>query len=82
MSGEKKPRKSLEQMQIEALRNEGLGALQCSQCGSCNFRVSNTWIIDGVRKRIRRCRNCGHPMTTFEVAVDDDFGLDNRQIEG
>jgi len=69
----RKRRKSLEQMQIEALQHEGLGGLHCSQCGCNNFKVTQSWILHGVRKRIRRCRNCGMPMTTMEMSVDDNF---------
>ena len=77
---DQKPRKSLQQMQIEALTNEGIGRLECSACGCKNFSVSQSWMLHGVRKRIRRCRNCGMPLTTVELSIADDFGFDQRKV--
>lgn len=70
---DQKPRKSLSQLQIEAICNEGIGKLECPQCGCVDFKVTSSWVLHKVRKRIRRCRNCGMPLTTMEVVVEDDF---------
>lgn len=62
---ETKARKSLAQMQLEASQNGG-GGFGCPQCGCCDLRVANVWVSQGVRKRLRKCRNCGTPVNTVE----------------
>lgn len=74
-----KPRRSLQRMQIEALINEGVGRLECTACGCKNFQVTSSWILHGVRKRIRRCRSCGMPLTTMEISVSEEFGLEQQK---
>jgi hypothetical protein len=74
-----KPRKSLQQMQIETLTAEGVGPIQCPGCECKNFKVSSSWMLHGVRKRIRRCRNCGMPITTLEMTIAEDFGLEQEK---
>lgn len=69
---DQKPRKSLQQMQIEAVKNENFGSIVCPACGCQDFRISNTWMIHGIRKRLRRCRNCAEPITTWELVVKED----------
>lgn len=77
--GEPKPRKSLEQMQIEAMRNEGKSAWACPTCGCQNFKVTNTWFLGDNRKRLRKCRNCGEPITTCEIPVPDGYSLEVKK---
>lgn len=68
MTKESKPRKSLSQMAIEA----GSGIV-CPQCECRDFRVTNVWTSGGSRKRLRRCRNCGTPITTLELPIPEGY---------
>lgn len=72
MEAEPPKKKSLQRMQIDALLAEGLNKLECPQCGCKDFRVSQTWMIHGVRKRLRVCRHCQRPINTVEIAVEDE----------
>jgi hypothetical protein len=63
---ERKPRRTLQQMQVDAMTNEGNNGWGCPKCGCCDLRVTNTWVSQGVRKRLRKCRNCGTPISTCE----------------
>jgi transcriptional regulator NrdR family protein len=63
-------------MQFEALLAQcKAGGITCPACGCRDFRVTNTWLGEGSRKRLRRCRNCGEPVTTLEVPVKDGFEI-------
>lgn len=69
-------RKSLEQMHIDAITNQhGLLAILCPACGCRDSRVTNVWTVGGTRKRLRRCRNCGTPITTFELPIPDGYDV-------
>lgn len=76
-----KPRKSLQQMHAESLLNEGSDVWQCQQCGCRNFKVTNIWFLGDNRKRLRKCRNCGVPITTCEIPVPDGYTLHVRKID-
>lgn len=76
MNDEQRPKKSLAQMALEANTSEdGKLAIVCSQCGCRDSRVTNTWTSGGSRKRLRRCRNCGNPITTLEIPLPDGFDV-------
>lgn len=67
-----KQSRSLQQMQFETLLSQcKAGGITCPACGCKDFRVTNTWLGHDVRKRLRRCRNCGEPVNTLEVAVPE-----------
>ena len=60
-------KKSLTQMRVEALSSEGKSAWNCPTCGCRDFKVTNTWYSGAWKKRLRKCRNCGTPVTTYET---------------
>ena len=73
LPGLSRPRKTLEEMAKEAAAGSTGGSLICPQCECRDFRISNTWITaGGLRKRLRRCRNCGYPINSIEFVVNDD----------
>lgn len=66
------PRKTLEQMRIEAIAEGGIRPWKCTSCGCTDFRVTNTKVTaSGNRVRLRKCRHCGEPMSTLEVPVTE-----------
>lgn len=75
-----KARKSLQQMRIDAMANEGQNAWACPTCGCRDFRVTNVWYSGGNKKRLRKCRNCDEPITTCELPVPDGFALQVKKI--
>lgn len=66
-----RPRKSLAQMAEEAQRESTSGKIICPHCGCVDFRTTNTKVVDGFRKRLRRCRHCGYPVNTIEFVLRD-----------
>lgn len=40
--------------------------VECCKCGCRDTRVRKTKPDDGIIRRIRVCRNCGHRWATFE----------------
>lgn len=64
-----RPRKSLAQMAAEAQKESTEGKLVCPHCGCVDFRVTNTSVVNGFRKRLRRCRHCGYPVNTIEFVM-------------
>lgn len=66
-----RPRKSLAQMAEEAQRESTSGKIVCPHCGCVDFRTTNTKVVDGFRKRLRRCRHCGYPVNTIEFVLRD-----------
>jgi len=74
MNDGRQKKKTLQQMAIDANTGEdGRLSIACPQCGCCDSRVTNTWNSGGSRKRLRRCRNCGTPITTFELPIPDGY---------
>jgi transcription elongation factor Elf1 len=69
MTEPKRKRWTLRQLADKA---KGEDAWSCRVCGCRDWRVSNTYINGGVRKRNRICRNCGEPLATIEIPVQDD----------
>lgn len=42
----------------------------CPRCGCCDWRVASSYLrADGIRRRQRVCRNCGHAMPTYESPI-------------
>lgn len=71
-----RPRRSLKKMQLDAITNQhGLLAISCPACGCRDSRVTNVWTVGGTRKRLRRCRNCGTPITTLELPIHDGYDV-------
>lgn len=66
-----RPRKSLAQMAAEAQQESTQGKIECPHCGCQDFRTTNTKVVDGFRKRLRRCRHCGYPLNTIEFVLRD-----------
>lgn len=77
----RKPRRTLAEMQNEALLGEGDGGLKCPQCQCRDFRVSNTWKQGKYIKRLRKCRHCGYPVNTCELEIPDGHELEVKKIE-
>lgn len=66
-----RPRKTLAQMAAEAQQESNQGKIECPHCGCQDFRTTNTKVVDGFRKRLRRCRHCGYPLNTIEFVLRD-----------
>lgn len=62
-------RQSLSQLAAESIQSEGADPWACPKCGCCDWRVVNTYLRDGKRRRQRACRHCHTPMITLEVPV-------------
>lgn len=68
-----KPKKTLAQMQREAVEGEGGG---CRMCGCKMTEVADSRPLGfASAKRQRRCRNCKEPVTTVEVPVPEGFKI-------
>ena len=55
--------KTLAQMAAEASENVWL----CPRCGGTTWRVINSYMVDGKRRRQRACRVCHQPLQTYEI---------------
>jgi hypothetical protein len=55
--------------QLAAMAAAG-NAWACPRCGCCDWRVASSYLrADGIRRRQRVCRNCGHALPTYETPV-------------
>ncbi len=52
-----------ETMRLEAAARRGIA---CPACGCRDWRVASTRRDEGIIRRYRVCRNCGHHKTTTE----------------
>ena len=43
----------------------------CFKCGEEDNYVTKTINLEDFIKRYRKCRNCGHNWSTYEIAKDD-----------
>jgi len=50
----------------EARAAQSKGGIACPKCGCRDLRVQDTDPLDGMIRRYRVCRHCGHHKTTFE----------------
>ncbi len=66
-------RLSLAQMAAQTVNNEGGDAWACPRCGCRDWRVVNSHLRGGERRRQRQCRHCGEPLRTLEVPAPDGF---------
>ena len=65
-----KPAKTLRQMAEETARIEGGGrGICCPECGCRDMRVFKTKQANGEIDRRRKCRHCGHRISTMELPV-------------
>ena len=64
-------KKTLAQLAAEAQKETHSGKLVCPECACEDFRVTHTDVLDGYRKRLRRCRHCGYPVNTVEFVLRD-----------
>ena len=65
-----KARKSLEQMSVEAAEVEGIDPWACRLCGCRMWSTKDSRPRgEGPRRRLKICRNCGEPITTYELPV-------------
>lgn len=42
---------------------------ECPRCGCRAWRVVNSYMINGRRRRQRECLNCHSPIQTYEIPV-------------
>jgi hypothetical protein len=68
---EKRP--SLSQLRTQSAAGEGSDAWSCPRCGCRDWRVINSHLRGGERRRQRACRHCGEPLRTLEVPAPDGF---------
>lgn len=64
-----KPRKMLSQMKAEGEADPWA----CPKCGCRDYRVLNTYYVDGHPRRRRCCRNCRKVVHTDEVMCPPGF---------
>jgi len=64
--------KTLAEMAAEAAGGSGW---VCPRCGCRAWKVSNSYMINGRRRRRRVCLNCNTPIQTYEIPVPDGFDL-------
>ncbi len=56
--------------------SNGQNPWACRSCGCINWKVKDSRFNGAEpKKRERMCRNCGEPMTTYEVPVPEGFKL-------
>lgn len=68
-----KPRKSLQQLANDAVQADGLDPWACPRCGCKDWRVVDSRLVGGARKRQRACRHCHTNLPTLEVPVPKGF---------
>ena len=49
--------------------------MNCPKCGSYNTTVYDTRLEEKSRRRRRRCNDCEHRFTTYEITLGDDVRL-------
>jgi hypothetical protein len=67
-----RPRKTLRQLSAEATNPRDPWACRC---GCKKTEVVRTALRGGVRRRERRCLDCGEPMDTLEIPVPPGMRL-------
>jgi hypothetical protein len=59
-----------------AAQSNGADPWACPRCGCADWRVVNTYLIDGKRRRQRACRNCHTPLITYEVPCPNGHSIE------
>ncbi len=70
------PRKTLQQLAIEAAQSQNADPWACPRCGCKDWRVAGTYVRNGKRRRQRVCRHCHQTLITYEVPVQPGFKLE------
>jgi hypothetical protein len=58
--------KTMAELAAEAAEGRDALGFECRRCGCRDFRVVRTKQMDGRIMRRRKCRHCGHSITTYE----------------
>ena len=58
-----------------AAASAGAMSWMCPRCGGRAWRVVNSYMINGRRRRQRECLNCHTPIQTYEVPVPKGYDL-------
>ncbi len=55
-------------LRLSELQGKRAQGIRCPKCGCADLRVYWTRPGEGTIRRVRKCRNCGQRVPTFETA--------------